>query len=141
MTTTFPHRCLTCEKLVHTASFQEAPKCCPEAKFERIVSICLLIPATEKEEVVLTSKRVANLVDRDTRWKVACGKGKLPEYYTDQPIAVTCGKCLKYLKDLYSELGLDFDKQPDSDDLQELDITVQFEDEENPPPNPFDTDV
>jgi len=134
MSASFPFRCANCQRLHYTQNVRDVPPvCCEGFELQRLVSICLLIPATKDEKPVHVTQPDAKIQAVSKSWVLACGRTQLPPVFTDQPSACTCQKCREYAEEIYSEAGISLDVEQD---LQNTHLQIEFE-EDSPPPNPF----
>lgn len=129
----YPFRCKNCEKIHYSQNILVEPKCCENAGMDRLVSVCLLIPAKEGQVPIHTTQR-SDLANHETKWVLACGATVLPSNFTDYPPACSCKKCREYVESLYQKAGWSLDEAQKAN-LQDDSVSVHLEPES--PPNPF----
>ena len=101
----YPFECSKCRRHVHAVSAQKA-ECCPGARFQPLVNICLLVVESELtgQPIVHTTPDFSMQSPTGARWGTACGAKKLPKVTTRAPVATTCKRCLDWYNKRVAEI-------------------------------------
>lgn len=127
----YPFECQTCKKRHHGINVTQL-RCCPNAKFSQLVSICLLVPKKEAEThtVVHVSGDYMLPSPVGVEWVTGCNAKRRPDVVTRSPVAVTCGRCLKFYEKRIEEEKKKREETMMREHMESIEVEVEVKDSE-----------